>query len=1047
MLSAASRRLASRVVGVAQRPRAFASISAAPISPSSSYRCFASSAAAADDTRTVSPTAGDKGIVEGDVFRATDRFQHRHVGPSSEADVKRMLNTLSMDSLEELMSLTIPDHIRTGSELDGCPEPASESEALEELRTMLSKNKVVTSMIGMGYYGTKTPAVVLRNILENPAWYTAYTPYQAEVSQGRMEMLLNFQTMVADLTAMPVANCSLLDEGTSAGEAANMCHTIARGKKPKFFVANDIFPQTLGCVTTRCNNAGIEMVQGDVKQLMDTDLSDFSGVLLQYPNDYGTVRGDLDAVSEHIHSHGAKLVVATDLLACTSLRPPGEFGADIVVGSSQRFGVPMWFGGPHAGYMSCQKEFQRLIPGRLIGVSIDSQGNRALRMALQTREQFIKREKATSNICTAQALLANAAAAYGVYHGPEGLKDIATRVHRVAHTVQLAAKELGYVAKEGEQADVFFDTLSFRTPASTDAAKVAAAVREHGVNVRVFPQDPTLFSVSLDESTTRESVLALLTGLAEASGANAGVAETALTGASSIAGNKSTASSYGDSTRMTEFMTHPVFHSHRSETQMLRYITSLANKDITLCQSMIALGSCTMKLNATSELQPISWPEIANMHPFAPVDQTEGCMEMVSTLNSWLASITGFDAVSTQPNSGATGEYAGLLAIKAYHESRGDSNRNVCLIPRNAHGTNPASAAMASMKVVGIACMPDGSVSVEDLRAKAIKHKDNLGALMVTYPSTNGVFEEGIKDIIDAVHENGGQVYMDGANMNAQLGMCSPGGIGADVCHLNLHKTFAIPHGGGGPGVGSIGVAKHLAPFLPGHTVVPCSGEGDNVTIKSDMQIAAAPYGSAGVLPISWMYIRMMGGSGLLASSQTAILNANYMARRLEGHYGIVFKGSKGMNAHEFIVDMRPFKEYGIDETDIAKRLADYGFHAPTMSWPVAGTIMIEPTESEDKGECDRLVDALIEIRGEVQDVIDGTAHATDNVLKNAPHTAGMIGGDTWDHPYSRELAAFPTSWVRAHKFWPSVSRVDNVWGDRNLMCTCPPVEDFEDEE
>lgn len=855
---------------------------------------------------------------------ACDAFEPRHIGPSVAATAS-MLETLGLGSLDELIAETIPAQIRTnGEELLGLDmQGKSESEATAELRALAQKNAVFKSFIGQGYYGTKTPAVIMRNLIENPAWYTAYTPYQAEVAQGRLEMLLNFQTMVADLTAMELANCSLLDEGSSAAEAMNMAYSAARKKRPVFFVAEDCFPQTIACVQTRAESMGVKVVVGDAQTLAQagTDLADTCGVLVQYPNRFGEAK-DYSAVSEAVKASGAVMTVATDLLACSVLKPPGEFGADIVVGSAQRLGVPMFYGGPHAGFMSVRDDFKRLMPGRLIGVSKDSQGNSALRMALQTREQFIKRDKATSNICTAQALLANVAAAYGIYHGPDGLKQIAGSVHGMAAAVLDTLQAAGFesAASSGQ----FFDTLTLKVPRGDSAQAVVERCRAAGMNI-ITDEAGEHVILSVDEATTKEELDALVAAMTNGQVKEVSAGEGPRLGALA---------------RETSFMTHPIFHNHRSETEMMRYLASLTRKDVTLCDSMIALGSCTMKLNAAAELAPVSWPEFANLHPFAPLDQAQGYLEMIELLNGWLKSLTGFAAVSTQPNSGATGEYAGLLCIKAYHEARGEGHRDVCLIPMSAHGTNPASAVMAGMKVIGVKNEDNGDVCFDDVMAKIEKHSDKLAAMMITYPSTYGKFETKIKEIIAKCHEHGGQVYMDGANMNAQLGLTSPGAIGADVCHLNLHKTFAIPHGGGGPGVGSIGVAKHLAPYLPGHAVVPVSGEGDNVVEKTHGQIAAAPFGSAGVLPISWMFIRMSGGEGLLRASKTAILNANYMAKRLEGHYKVLFLNDNGRCAHEFIIDLRNLKNHGLSEDDVAKRLADYGFHAPTMSWPVPGRFL-----------------------------------------------------------------------------------------------------------
>lgn len=886
----------------------------------------------------------------------------------------------------------------------------------------------------------------MRNMLENPQWYTAYTPYQAEISQGRLEMLLNFQTMVSELTAMDVSNCSLLDEGSAAAEALHLTNSLAKEDKA-FFVAEDCHPQTIACVKTRGENSNVKVVVGDPRDLLPGgkhDPSHFSGALIQYPNTYGSFALGLKGsdqsehltLSKHLQEKNCKFVVATDLLACAYVRPPGELGADIVVGSAQRFGVPMFYGGPHAGYMAVRNQFVRSLPGRIIGVSKDAQGHQALRMALQTREQFIRREKATSNICTAQALLANISAAYAIYHGPEGILGIAQHVATLARMVEAGAVAAGFSPAIPAGAS-FFDTVVLKIPAGSSLSSLQAKCAEAGFNVRVL-SDISAIGISTDETHSPQDISNLIRVLANFTGKDE---EICLQAALKVPPPSST--------RTTSFLNHPVFNTFKSETQMLRYLTSLEAKDLTLRQAMIPLGSCTMKLNAVAELMPVSFPEFANLHPFAPVEQTKGYHIMIERLNSWLASLTGFAAVSAQPNSGATGEYAGLLCIKRYHESRGDTKRNICLIPVSAHGTNPASAAIAGLKVVGIKSDSEGNVDLKDLQEKCQKHADEVSCLMITYPSTFGKFEEGIKDIIATVRKVGGMIYMDGANMNAQLGLTSPGRIGADVCHLNLHKTFAIPHGGGGPGVGAIAVNEKLAPFLPGHAVIPVSGEGVGTMVKSTGAVAAAPYGSAGILPIPYMFIRMMGREGLLNASRVAMLNANYMARRLEenGAYKILYRGKQNFVAHEFIVDLRFLREHHLDETDIAKRLADFGFHAPTMSWPVPGTMMVEPTESEDKHECDRFVNALLEIKKEIDDVVSGKIKAEDSPLKHAPHSSRVIASDQWDRKYSRERAAFPPhSSPNGVKYWPHVGRIDNAYGDRNLICSCPPVSDFETE-
>ncbi|GBG27798.1 Glycine dehydrogenase decarboxylating, mitochondrial [Hondaea fermentalgiana] len=968
-----------------------------------------------------------------------DVFQPRHVGPDKN-DQAEMLRTIGYDSLESMTAAIVPEDIRSsGQELEGVPDPLAEMDAMNELRSIALKNKLMRSMIGQGYYETKTPAPILRNMLENPAWYTAYTPYQSEISQGRLEMLLNFQTVVSSLTGMEIANCSLLDEGSSAAEAMNMCFALSRQKRPKFFVAEDCFPQTIGCVQTRGESAGVEIIVGDPAKLLDgsagVSMEEICGALIQYPNVYGSLGGNHTVFADALHNAGAYLVVAADLMACTVAKPPGEFGADMVVGSAQRFGVPMFYGGPHAGFMSARDSLKRLMPGRIIGASVDSQGNRALRMALQTREQFIRREKATSNICTAQALLANVAAAYAVYHGPEGLRRIGAAMHENARGVTRAAEKLGLTPMHK---DGFFDSVTLRTD-SADALLDAALRR--GINLARL--GPDLVGINIDELFSETDARNLIAAMAETTGA--GEDAKAQAEAAFFSEDPADNDVAVPFPRQSAFMEHPVFNRYHSETKLLRYLSSLERRDITLRESMIPLGSCTMKLNAASELMPISWPEFAGMHPFCPPDQAAGYTEMIGQLNGWITSITGFAAVSTQPNSGATGEYAGLLCIKAYHESRGESHRNICLIPNSAHGTNPASAVMCGMKVIGVKNDENGNIDVADFDAKVEKHSANLAALMITYPSTYGKYERGVKQLIDKVHEHGGQVYLDGANLNAQLGLTSPGYIGADVCHANSHKSFAIPHGGGGPGVGPIGVAEHLAPFLPGHMVQPSSGEGRNTQAKSNGAVAAAPYGSAGILPITWMFFRMLGKPGMKEVSQVAMLNANYIAKRLESTYTILFR-EDGLCAHEFIIDFSYLKKdgKGLTETDVAKRLTDYGFHSPTTSWPVHYSLMVEPTESESKEECDRFVDAMLAIHEEIQEVIDGRADPDDNVLKNAPHTAEMIMEDEWTHAYSRKKAAFPLPTINNQsKFWPVVSRVDNVTGDRNLVCSCPTVEEL----
>jgi glycine dehydrogenase len=979
-------------------------------------------------TTTSAPTSSltTESRVNPSVLVPSDTFIHRHIGPD-EADVQQMLEALGCASLDHLIEQTVPASIRMNRPL-ACGKPKGEFEALHALKATASKNKVLRSNIGMGYYDTITPPVILRNIMENPCWYTQYTPYQAEISQGRLEALLNFQTMVSDLTAMPLAGASLLDEATAAAEAMAMCFSVADGHdgtKKAFFVSARCHPQTIAVCRTRADGLGIELRVGDDRAI-DFSKDDLCGVLLQYPaTDGGLI--DPSAVIGAAHAAGALVVMACDLLSLTLIKPPGEWGADVAVGSAQRLGVPMGFGGPHAAFIATKMDYARKIPGRIIGVSRDAQGNTALRMALQTREQHIRREKATSNICTAQALLAIMASMYAVYHGPEGLRRIALRVHSMMRILSFGMKWLGHQVLT----DSYFDTIRVRPVIGehcrNDAKGVLAAGVGRGLNVRDFG-DGTL-GVSLDETTTIEDVRQILASFGCGRGFDIDAGEPVPSDPEVIPAAHQRSSAY---------LTHPVFNVHHSETEMLRYITQLQGRDLSLADSMISLGSCTMKLNATSEMIPVTWPEFGRIHPFAPADQTVGYREMFSQLESWLADITGFAAVSLQPNAGSQGEYAGLMVIRAYHHARGDAGRDVCLIPDSAHGTNPASAVIAGMKVVAVACDDKGNVDLADLRAKADEHQDTLAALMVTYPSTHGVFEESIKDICRIVHDRGGQVYMDGANMNAQVGLTAPGIIGADVCHLNLHKTFCIPHGGGGPGMGPIGVAAHLAPFLPTHPVV---APGEKPQPGAIGPVSAAPWGSPSILTISYMYIAMMGAEGLKRATQVAILSANYMAERLKSHYPVLYTGTNGRCAHEFIIDCRQFeKPTGVKVEDIAKRLMDYGFHAPTMSFPVAGTLMIEPTESEPKSELDRFCDAMIEIRREIRDIEEGRLDKADNPLKHAPHTMQALMADEWTHAYPRERAAFPLAWLRRAKFWPSVGRVDNPYGDRNLVCSCPPV-------
>ncbi len=947
-------------------------------------------------------------------------FQARHIGPN-EKETGDMLRTIGVPSLETLIGKTIPASIRLQKPLQH-PNPQSEFEYLEELKKVAAKNKLFKNYIGQGYYGTITPSVILRNIFENPGWYTQYTPYQAEISQGRLESLLNFQTMVTDLTALPIANASLLDEGTAAAEAMSMFfHHVNKTddiKQPKFFVDHSTFPQTKDVLVTRAAPIGIQLVYGDYKTAAIDNT--FFGALVQYPNDNGSIE-DYRSFINTVHAIGGHVVMATDLLALTLLTPPGELGADAAVGSAQRFGVPMGFGGPHAAFFAVKDDFKRAIPGRLIGVSIDAKGNRALRMALQTREQHIKREKATSNICTAQALLANMAAMYAVYHGAEGLKNIAKRVAVLANTLSNELKDLGY----DNQNHAFFDTLAIKV---SDAAAIRKVAEQRGINFRYF--DNQHIGISVDETTMQHDLLQIVGVFEEASGnSNASV---------TFDNDDEVDNLPASLLRKSAFLTHAVFNTHHSESQMMRYIKFLENKDLSLNTSMISLGSCTMKLNAATELIPVSWPEFGSLHPFVPANQALGYQQMMDELSDYLCEITGFTACSLQPNSGAQGEYAGLLTIRAYHLANGNAHRDIVLIPISAHGTNPASAVMAGMKVVVVKSDEEGHIDVADLKAKAAQYKDSLAALMVTYPSTHGVFEESIVEICNSIHDNGGLVYMDGANMNAQVGLTSPGMIGADVCHLNLHKTFAIPHGGGGPGMGPICVNDKLKSFLPGHIsgLLPAN--------HSTHAVSAAPFGSASILLISYAYIKMLGAEGMKRATEYAILNANYMRARLEKYYKILYLGKEGTCAHEFIVDLRPFKSTtGIEAEDVAKRLMDYGFHAPTMSFPVPGTIMIEPTESEDKGELDRFCDALISIYEEIKAIEEGKSDKANNALKNAPHTLWTVCSSEWNHPYSREEAAFPLAYVMKNKFWPTVARINNTHGDRNLICTCEPIESY----
>lgn len=953
-----------------------------------------------------------------ETLEPSDTFLRRHVGVT-ETTVSEMLATIGYKELDDLINDAVPENIRLRKELN-LPKPIGEYALQKELKKIVSKNKIYRSYLGLGYYSCITPPVIQRNILENPGWYTAYTPYQAEIAQGRMEALINFQTMITDLTGMEIANASLLDEGTAAAEAMNMLFSLkddAQGKS--FFVSQSVHPQTLDVIRTRAIPLGINIVVGSFKKMVPSN--DFFGAIVQYPSTDGTIY-DFSEFIESLHKVGAKTVVAADLLALTILKSPGEMNADVVVGTTQRFGLPLGFGGPHAGYFATKEEYKRNMPGRLIGVSKDSQGKPGYRLSLQTREQHIRRDKATSNICTAQVLLAVLSSMYAVYHGPKGLKQIASRVHRMTTILATGLEKLGYKIISNP----YFDTIRVEL-SKISSAEIIHYAEEREINIRQVSGH--VISISLDETTNLKDIKDLLEVFNE---------------------NKALHFPLEDLTtkeewkipelleRKSNYLTHPVFNSFHTETEMLRYIRRLEAKDLSLTTSMIALGSCTMKLNASTEMYPVTWPELSNIHPFVPENQTEGYRTLFSQLEKWLCEITGFAEVSLQPNAGSQGEYAGLLAIRNYHQSRNDMHRDICLIPISAHGTNPASAVMAGFKVVPVNCDINGNIDVDDLKKKAIEYKDKLGALMVTYPSTHGVFEASIKEICQTIHDNGGQVYMDGANMNAQVGLTRPGDIGADVCHLNLHKTFCIPHGGGGPGVGPIGVAEHLAPFLPGHSLV------ENGSNNSQWAVSAAPWGSASIIVISWAYIAMLGFEGLRYATKIAILNANYIAKKLESAFPVLYKGNKGLVAHECILDMRGFKKTsGIEVEDIAKRLIDYGFHSPTMSFPVPGTLMVEPTESESKEELDRFIDSMLSIAGEIKDIESGVLSKEDNPLENSPHTADMVISDAWNHSYPRERAAYPLSWLRTRKFWPSVGRVDNVYGDRNLVCSCIPMENY----
>src|SRR5256886_445665 len=950
--------------------------------------------------------------------RTTDfgSFARRHIGPSEE-EMREMLCDVGFENLDALIDAAVPKNIRLDRELN-LPEAKSETEALAELHAIAKKNKVARSFIGAGYYDCITPPVIQRNILENPGWYTAYTPYQAELAQGRLEALVNFQTMVTDLTGLDIANASLLDEATAAAEAMSLCHAVASGRN-KFFVADNCHPQTIAVIQTRAKPLGIQIKIDNYSQFK-FDNAVF-GALVQYPATDGAIYDYADFV-RRAHDAGALVVVAADILALTLLKPPGEFGADVTVGNTQRFGVPMGFGGPHAAYFATRDQFKRHMPGRLVGVSHDAEGRPAYRLALQTREQHIRRDKATSNICTSQVLLAVIASMYAVYHGPKGLRAIAERVHRLTSQLADGLRALGCKLTN----ENFFDTVRVEVESS-------AVILEHAAkaecNLRAL--SPRAVGISFDETTTPRDVellMSIFRGTTVRDFADHNLGEPPIRIPQSAI-------------RDSKFLTHPIFNTHDTETEMLRYLKKLESRDLSLTTSMIPLGSCTMKLNATAEMFPISWPEISKLHPFAPSDQTIGYREICWQLEEWLSEITGFAAISLQPNAGSQGEFAGLLAIREYHASRGEAHRNVCLIPTSAHGTNPASAVMAGFKVVSVACLKDGDIDLADLRAKADEHARDLAALLFTYPSHHGVFEPTIREICDIVHAHGGQGVMARANMNAQVGLCRPGDYGADVCHLNLHKTFCIPHGGGGPGVGPIGVAQHLVKFLPARFSI---GNPQSAIDNGVGPVAGAPWGSASILTITWMYIRMMGPAGLKRATEMAILNANYIARRLDPYFPVLFKDKHGLVAHECIIDLRQWKSAGIEVEDVAKRLMDYGFHAPTVSWPVAGTMMIEPTESEPKHELDRFCDAMISIHAEIEAVANGKMDRVNNTLKNAPHIARQIASENWDRPYTREQAAFPAPWTHEHKFWPTVARIDNVYGDRNLFCSCPPVEEFE---
>lgn len=963
------------------------------------------------------------------IMDRNQEFQKRHIGPRSE-DIKNQLKALGFQNLEELLSKVIPSNIRTQKDFPSLGKGQSEDQALATLKKMMAKNRVAKSYIGMGFHDCITPSVIQRNVLENPLWYTAYTPYQPEISQGRLEALLNFQTMVCELTGMELSNASLLDEGTAAAEAMAMAHSLSKNKSDTFLVSSTLHPHVIEVLKTRSEALGLHMKVMQNLSSGELPQDPVFAAILSYPDTEGNIC-DWTGLTKAIQAQGGLVIADVDLLSLSLLTPPGEWGADLVVGNSQRFGVPLGNGGPHAAFMACRDAYKRLLPGRLVGVSVDSRGQRALRLTLQTREQHIRREKATSNICTAQVLLANMASFYAVFHGADGILGIAKRIHTLAHLLAGQIEGFGFQIKHKN----FFDTICVQTP---DAERIFEKAKQNLINLR--KENEKLF-ISLNECTTLEDVAELACLFQNSNGKSATSQDKILEALHKILNSTNIGLQIPSGQQRTSaFLTHPIFSMHRSETQLMRYITQLQGKDVTLAQSMIPLGSCTMKLNAASELMPLSWKEVNAIHPFAPADQMQGYIEMIRDLENRLCDVTGFSGVSLQPNAGSQGEYAGLLVIRKYLQSKGQGHRNICLIPNSAHGTNPASAVMAGMQVIVVGCDENGNIDVADLEAKAKLHKDKLACLMVTYPSTHGVFEESIRIICDHIHQNGGQVYMDGANLNALVGLCRPGEFGADVCHMNLHKTFAIPHGGGGPGVGPIGVAAHLKPYLPQHSLQSEVGPKTGITATT-----SAPWGSASILTITWMYMQMMGEVGLKNATAVAILNANYMAKKLNPYFPVLYKGREGLVAHECIIDLRGLKKTsGVDVTDVAKRLMDFGYHAPTMSWPVAGTLMIEPTESESKQELDRFVEAMICIRNEISDLESGKMKLETSPLHNAPHTADMLITADWQHPYTREQAAFPRPWVKAAKYWPVVGRVDNAYGDRNVVCSCPPLEEYE---